>query len=219
MFFLSPSIYAAPLLDMKNVLEKCRNFDHLHVDIDDGNFVRGISFGIDYIAEVAKETDVPLDVHLEVMNPMDYIKPLAEIGVYSIVAHYEVLPYPLLFLSTVHNLGIKTGLAINMRTPVSAIRPYADMIDELIVITCEADDDGVIYRPGALYKVEEAKKILRDDALLLVDGGINAKNLEDAVKLGANGAVMGRAVFKAEDPSKAYADIMALGEEFMKKYQ
>ena len=211
MFIVTPSIYAADLLDMKNVLAKCAGFAHLHVDIDDGNFVRGISFGMDYLRGVAANTSVPLDVHLEVCNPMDYVRPLAEIGVAYAAAHIEALPYPSLFLSTVHNLGMKAGLAVNIKTPIAAVIPYASQIDELIILTSEADDDGLLYRPDALSKATEIRDRLRPDAWLLVDGGVNEGNLEQVVRAGANGIVAGRAVFGDLDPAAAYERLLAAG--------
>ena len=216
MFIVTPSIYAADLLDMKNVLAKCAHFAHLHVDIDDGNFVRGISFGTDYLRAVAQNTEVPLDVHLEVLNPMDYVKPLAEIGVDRIAAHVEALPYPSLFLSTVHNLGMKAGLAVNIKTPAAAVLPYAAELDELIVITSEADDDGLRYRPAALAKIKEVKPQMQPDAWILVDGGANESNLEQIIRAGANGIVAGRAVFGDPDPAAAYERLLQAGLRWQK---
>ena len=214
MFIVTPSIYAADLLDMKNVLKKCEDFAHLHVDIDDGNFVRGISFGMDYLRGVAANTSVPLDVHLEVCNPMAYVQPLAEIGAAYAAAHIEALPYPSLFVSTVHNLGMKAGLAVNIKTPIQAVFPYAGEIDELIILTSEADDDGLPFRPGALDKIAEIKDKMRPGAWILVDGGANETNLEQIVRAGANGIVAGRAVFGQSDPAAAYKRLLEAGLRF-----
>ena len=139
MFTISPSLYSADLLDIRNVLKNLQGFEHLHLDIDDGNFVRGISFGMDFVEPVAKATDIPLDAHLEVLNPMDYVAALCEAGVEQIVAHVEALPYPSLFLSTVHQYGKKAGLALNIKTPVSYLEPYMDQLDCVIIVSVEAE--------------------------------------------------------------------------------
>ena len=217
MFIVTPSIYSADLLDMKNVLKQCEGFAHLHADIDDGNFVRGISFGMDYLRGVAAHTSVPLDVHLEVCNPMDYVKALADMGVERVAAHVEALAYPSLFLSTVHNRGMKAGLAINIKTPAAAVLPYADQLDELIVLTVEADDEGLKFRPGALEKIEEIKGRMKPDAWILADGGVAEDNLAQIVRAGANGVVAGRAVFGGPDPVAAYERLLALGERLQKE--
>ena len=77
MFTISPSLYSADLLDLGTVVRSLQGFEHLHLDIDDGNFVRGISFGMDLVAPLSKITDIPLDAHLEVLHPMDYVAPCA----------------------------------------------------------------------------------------------------------------------------------------------
>ena len=217
MFIVTPSIYSADLLDMKNVLAKCGNFAHLHADIDDGNFVRGISFGMDYLRGVTAHTSVPVDVHLEVCNPMDYLESLADIGIKRVAAHVEALPYPSLFLSAARNSGMKAGLAINIKTPAAAVLPYADQLDELIVLTVEADEEGLQFRPGALEKIKEIRDRMKPDAWILADGGINEANLEQVVRAGANGVVAGRAVFGDPDPAAAYERLLDLGERMQKE--
>ncbi len=216
MFIVTPSIYSADLLDMKNVLEGCREFAHLHADIDDGNFVRGISFGMDYLKAVTEHTQVPIDVHLEVCNPMDYVKPLAQMGITRAAAHIEALPYPSLFLSTARNLGMKAGLAVNVKTPVSEVYPYASEIDELILLTSEADDDGLLFREGVLEKAVQIRERMRPEAWLLVDGGVSEDNLEQILRAGANGVAVGRAVFGDSNPGEAYRRILQAGQRWRK---
>ena len=97
MFTVSPSLYSADLLNLREIIRSLRGFEHLHLDIDDGNFVRGISFGMDLINKIPECTDIPLDAHLEVLNPMDYVKPLCEVGVEMICAHVEALEFPSYF--------------------------------------------------------------------------------------------------------------------------
>lgn len=121
MFTISPSLYSADLLDLREVIGKLKGFEHLHLDIDDGNFVRGISFGMEVVKGVAECTEIPLDAHLEVLNPMEYVEPLCEAGVEMICAHVESLDFPSLFLGSVHQYGKKAGLALNVKTPIEFI--------------------------------------------------------------------------------------------------
>ncbi len=217
MFTISPSLYSADLLNLRQVLQGLTGFEHLHLDLDDGNFVRGISFGMDTVRGVAEATDIPLDAHLEVLNPMDYVEPLACAGVEMICAHVEALDFPSLFLSTVHKYGKKAGLALNIKTPVSFLEPYADQLDQVIIVSCEADTDGLQFRPGVLKKITDARAILREDSLIWVDGGVNEGNLKAVIDAGADGVVLGRAIFRAPDPAKAYARFMEQGREFEKE--
>lgn len=218
MFTISPSIYSADLLDLRNVLKRLSGFEHLHLDIDDGNFVRGISFGMDVVDGIADATDIPLDAHLEVLNPMDYVEPLAskkEIGM--ICAHIETLEFPSLFLSSVHKYGKKAGLAVNIKTPVSFLEPYEDQLDQILFVSVEADVEGLPFRRGVLKKVRDARAFFGEKVSIWVDGGVNETNLKAVVDAGADGVVIGRGVFGAPDPNAAYSRLLELGRNYEKE--
>lgn len=217
MFTISPSIYSADLLNLRQVLKTLKGFEHLHLDVDDGNFVRGISFGMDVVRGIAACTDISLDAHLEVMNPLAYVEPLADAGVELICAHMEVLDFPSLFLSGVHNRGKKAGLALNIKTPAVFLEPYVDQLDQVILVSCEADVDGLLFRRGVLKKVSEVRSMLSDHANVWVDGGANEKNLKNVVDAGADGVVLGRAIFGADDPVEAYRRLLYMGREYEKE--
>lgn len=214
MFTISPSIYSADLLNLRQVLHSLEGFEHLHLDIDDGNFVRGISFGMDLVEPLARETDIPLDAHLEVLNPMDYVVPLCEAGIQQIVAHVEALPFPSLFLSSVHKYGKKAGLALNIKTPAEFLEPYIDQLDCVIVVSVEADVEGLPFRPGVLNKIRKLRQMLPKETTIWVDGGVNESNLKAVIDAGADAIVQGRAVFKAKDPNEAYRRLIALGRSY-----
>ena len=214
MFTISPSVYSADLMNLRQVLESLEGFEHLHLDVDDGNFVRGISFGMDVIKGIAGCTSIPLDAHLEVLNPLDYVKPLCEAGVEMICAHIETLDYPSLFLNQVRKYGRKAGLALNIKTPAVFLEHYAGMLDQVIVVSCEADANGLKFCDGVLAKVEKTRRMFGDDIKIWVDGGVNETNLNRVVAAGADGVVLGRAVFGQEDPSKAYERLLRAGREW-----
>ena len=229
MFTISPSLYSADLLDLREVIGKLKGFEHLHLDIDDGNFVRGISFGMEVVKGVAECTEIPLDAHLEVLNPMEYVEPLCEAGVEMICAHVESLDFPSLFLGSVHQYGKKAGLALNVKTPIEFIEPYVDRIEQLILVSCEADAEGLKFQTGVLKKISKedfynavdaiskARKILGKNTRIWVDGGINEDNLKDVIVAGADGVVIGRAVFGSNNPSESYARLLALGRQYEKE--
>ena len=158
MFTVSPSIYSADLLDLRKVLDQAKEFEHIHLDIDDGNFVKGISFGVDLVEQIAAYTDVELDAHLEVLNPLDYVEGLAKAGVKMLSAHIEALPFPSAFLSRAHKLGMKAGLALNLKTPISFIEPYKDDLDLLLFVSVEAGEEGLPFHASVLNKIREARK-------------------------------------------------------------
>ncbi len=214
MFTVSPSIYSADLMDLRNVLKKSKDFEHLHLDIDDGHFVRGISFGMDMVEQICQCTDVELDAHLEVNNPMDYVETLCLSKVAMISAHIETLNYPSLFFSTIHKYNKKASIALNLKTPLIYIKPYLDQIDHLLLVSVEADVEGLPFRKSVLEKITEARQILGDRIPIWVDGGINDSNLEEVVRAGADGVVIGRSVFKADDFKKAYDHFLSIGRTY-----
>ena len=217
MFTISPSVYSADLLDLRQVLKRLDGFEHLHLDIDGSSLVTGHSFGMDVDRRLAACTDVPLDVHLEVQNPMAYVDDLADAGVELICAHVEALDYPSLFLSSVHNRGKKAGLALNIKTPAVFLEPYVDQLDQVILVSCEADVDGLPFRSGVLKKVAQVRSMLSDPAKVWVDGGVNETNLKSVINAGAGGVVLGRAVFGAKDPVGAYQRLLDLGRTYEKE--
>lgn len=212
MFSVSPSLLSGDLLNLGSQLDAVRGLDHLHLDLDDGNFVRGISFGMDVVRAVAARTQVPLDAHLEVLNPCDYVEELCACGVKRLCAHVEALNYPSLFLSMARRAGAQAcGLALNLKTPVETLLAYADQLDYVLFVSVEADCDGLPFRPGVLAKVCAARAMLPSRVEIWVDGGVNEQNLDSVVCAGADTVVVGRAVFGAPDPMAAWQRLCRLG--------
>ncbi len=220
MFTISPSILSGNLLNLERQLDEIKSFDHLHLDIDDGNFVRGISFGMDTVRAIAGHTEIVLDAHLEVLNPCDYVKDLCECGVERICAHIEALPYPSLFLSAARRHGAGAcGLAVNLKTPVEALLAYRDQLDYVIFVSVEADCEGLPFRPGVLDKIRAARQMLAPGTDIWADGGISESNLQSVIGAGATGVVVGRAVFGAADPAARYRELLNLAERSREERQ
>lgn len=216
MFIVSPSLYSGDFLHLAAQLDALRGMENLHLDIDDGNFVRGISFGADMVQAVAGYTQIPLDAHLEVLNPCAYVEPLCAAGVRQLCAHAEALPFPSLFLSDVHRHGAKAGLALNLKTPAEVLAPYADQLDYVLLVSVEADYDGLPFRPGVLGKVRAVRALL-PGMPVWVDGGVNDANLADVVLAGADAVVLGRAVFRAREPLAAWRHYRDAGEALRRR--
>ena len=215
MFKLSPSLSAGSQLNLKATLDACAGLTNLHLDVDDGNFVKDISFGMDTVRVVCENTPVPVDVHLEVLNPLAYVDELCEIGVDAACAHVEALPYPSAWLSGCRRGGIrKVGLALNLVTPTEVLESYVDQLDYVLFVSVERDSDGIVFRPHVCDRVRKARAFLGDDVEIWVDGGINEGNLEQVVRAGADGIVVGRAVMAAPDPIAAAGRLVALAEGY-----
>ena len=212
MFIVSPSIYSADFLHLADQLDALAGISNLHLDIDDGNFVRGISFGMKIAEQIAAHTSIPLDAHLEVLNPLDYVEPLLATGIKQICAHIEQLPYPHLFMSAVRQAGGLAGLSVNLKTPVTLLEPYARNVDFVLFVSVEADFEGLPFRPSVLKKIEEARSFLPRETPIWVDGGINLENLPLVIKAGADAVVMGRAIFENPNPKSAWESYQSRGE-------
>lgn len=217
MFIVSPSIYSADFLHLADQLDALAGISNLHLDIDDGNFVRGISFGMKIAEQIASHTGIPLDAHLEVLNPLDYVEPLLSAGIKQICAHSEQLPYPHLFLSAVHQAGGSAGLSLNLKTSVKSLEPYARDVDFVLFVSVEADHEGLPFRPAVLKKIKEARSILPKETRIWVDGGVNQENLPLVIEAGADAVVMGRAIFESPNPKSAWQHYQSLGESLLQE--
>ena len=145
-----PSIASAPQLDLKCQLDRIKDVPYVHIDVEDGNFLPNITFGMKTVKEVAAYSKAELDVHLLTTNPIKYIHELSESGISAVCGHMEALPYPLEFLHEVRRTGMKAGLALNLSMPIEQINSYIGSFDYLLLMTSEPDSCGQRFRPCAL---------------------------------------------------------------------
>lgn len=209
MVFINPSIASANPLTLLESLSRLGNVPVLHVDVEDGHFVPNITFGLATIRELAKHVSSELDAHLLVTNPLDYVVPLSELGFAGIAVHYEAVEYPLEIMALVHDRGMRTGLALNFKTSADALRPFADALDFVVVMTAEPDGEGQRFRPAMLEKIVRIRALLPSWVQIWADGGIDAGWLGEVVAAGADVVVIGRAVWNGEDPAENYRRLSA----------
>ena len=192
-----PSIASADTMRLAEELDKLKGIKRLHVDIEDGNFVPNITFGMKTVGNIAAFAEgMELDVHLLVMNPMDYLRPLADCGIRKAAAHLEALRYPMRFLNMARQLGISPGLALNVGTPLESAVPFIALADYLILMTAEPDERGELFYEPAIHKVRQAVNMF-DHVPIHVDGGIGDSQISMLRGAGVKAAVAGRAVFSA----------------------
>lgn len=217
MLILSPSILAADFSVLgKQIKEvEAAGTGYLHIDVMDGCFVSSISFGMPVIQSIRKTTDLIFDVHLMIERPERYVEEFAAAGADIITFHIEATEDPAALIHKIHDLQLKAGLALKPATPVSAMIPYADMLDMLLVMTVEPGFGGQDYLPESTGRIAEAKRIFEARELakdIQVDGGIRADNVHVALEAGANVIVAGSAVFQGnigkniEKMQKAFLD-------------
>ena len=185
---------------------------YLHIDVMDGMFVPSISFGMPVLACVRKRSGLFMDVHMMVADPERYIEELIHLGADGITIHVEACERIAETLTKIRELGAKTGIAINPETPVSAVLPYMELVDMVLVMTVRPGFGGQKYIIECIDKIKEVRRIIDQsypDVKLEIDGGVTLDNLEMNLAAGANVIVTGSAVFQG--------DIEANVAEFLKR--
>lgn len=200
MFELCASILAADFARLAENVQavEAAGADAFHIDIMDGHFVPAISFGTGMVRTMGRLTGKPLDVHLMVENPLDFLPELEELGVKRVSVHYEIPSGPEAALRAICAAGMQAGLVLNPETPVEAALPHLEHISQLLLMTVRPGRGGQAYLPGSNEKIAAARTLLQEQgstAVIQVDGGITPCTLPGAYTAGARSIVAGSAVF------------------------
>ena len=186
-------------------LERVKNADYIHIDIMDG-YVPNLSFGPMIVKAVQTVVEIPLDVHLMVTNPEDYLDVLLPMQPGFITVHYETCTHMQRTLSKIRAEGVRAGVALNPHTPVSGLEYVLDDLDLILVMTVNPGYGGQQFIPSMNQKIRDARSLIGERTIRLqVDGGISLENIGRIVEAGADTIVAGSAVFHADDPA-AYID-------------
>lgn len=203
MIQIIPSLASADPLNLKECLDSLGSVSHVHLDIEDGNFVPNITFGLKTALAVRAYTSCQLDAHLLVTHPLDYLEPLLNAGVDAIAIHVESTAYPSESLTRIRKSGAKAGLAFNCKTDIAEALPYVDDLDYVLIMTSEPDGRAQQMKPRILGKIRYARNRLPKTVAVMVDGGIGSDSLTQVVQAGADSIILGRAIWSAKDPESA----------------
>jgi ribulose-phosphate 3-epimerase len=211
---IAPSILAADFAHLARDIEAIsEHVDLLHVDVMDGHFVPNISLGPPVISSLRRATDMYLDCHLMITDPLTYLEPLKEAGANGVTAHIEAVPDPTAVFTEAERIGLDVGLVINPPTPVSAIEPYLDQTNLILVMSVHPGFGGQSFIHDSLPKIEQLRELIDSRGLatdIEVDGGIDLRTIGPAMEAGANVFVAGTSVFRADDPVAAIAEMRTI---------
>ena len=204
---LAPSMLNADFRDLARAIAQVEGLaDVIHLDVMDGNFVPNITFGPLVVKAVRELTETPLDVHLMIAHPAEFVEDFARAGADWISFHAEVTRHPGEILGLVRNLGKRAGIVLNPQTPAERVFDYLEITDYVLVMTVMPGFGGQEIIPEALGKVGEIKEEARRQGLSLeveVDGGVKTHNLDAVLDAGVDIVVVGSSIYSAPDPRAA----------------
>jgi len=214
-FLLAPSIIASDFTHLADeiIATQSAGADWLHVDVMDGHFVPTITVGPLFVEACKRASTLPLDVHLMIENPDQYLEAFAKAGASHLTVHVETCPNLLQTVEKIKSLGCSAGVTLNPLTPASALDAVLPLVDIVLVMSVTPGYSGQVFMPEMVFKVEEIRNklnALRSHAYLEVDGGITIKTLPLMHKAGANVFVAGNAAFK--HPQGVMGGVKALRE-------
>lgn len=201
---IAPSVLTADFTDLENELKSIKTADYLHLDIMDGHFVPNISFGPAISKMISKKTNLPLDIHLMVTNPYQWIDAFTFKNTKYITIHVESNDVRKT-MDKIKSNHIKLGLSVKPKTKVDELLPYISEVDLVLVMTVEPGFGGQSFMHNMMDKVKELVEIRKKFNLsfeIEVDGGINDQTIEIARLSGVDVCVAGSYLFNLKDRKK-----------------
>jgi ribulose-phosphate 3-epimerase len=182
----------------------------LHLDVMDGVFVPNITYGMPIVAAVRRLTDLPLDVHLMIQRPEDYVDQFIDSGADLVTFHIEGVQEPRPLLERIRGRGAAGGVALNPATPLEELDGCLDLCDLVLVMSVPAGFGAQSFDPSALERLRQLKQRADDHVMLEVDGGVNAGTIAQCRRAGAGLFVVGSAIFRQEDYSQVVQQLNQL---------
>jgi ribulose-phosphate 3-epimerase len=217
MIKIAPSILAA---NFSKLAEEVKEVEQagaklIHIDVMDGHFVPNITMGPIVVEALRPVTKLPLDVHLMINNPDNFIESFAKAGADYITVHVEACPHLHRTIQLIRSFGVKPGVVLNPHTPIESIQHVLEDIDMVLFMTVNPGFGGQKFIHSVVPKIKQLADIIKEKDLAIeieIDGGINAETIIPCAQAGATIFVAGSAIYSKEDRSKALQDIQQAGE-------
>ena len=208
MLRIAPSILSADFSSLGTQIHEAEKgrADWIHCDVMDGHFVPNITFGPFVVRSVRRITTLPIDVHLMIQNPDDYIEPFIEAGADIITVHQEACAHIRRTIKKIKNRGARAGVALDPSTPVSTLRGIIADLDLVLIMSVHPGFGGQKFMPSSLKRITQTVELITrssSQALVEVDGGIDTTTAATVVRAGADVLVAGYAIFSKKNIAKA----------------
>jgi ribulose-phosphate 3-epimerase len=205
---IAPSILSADFAKLgEEIIEVEKGgADYIHVDVMDGHFVPNITIGPLIVDAIRPVTKLPLDVHLMIENPDQYIEAFAKAGADYITVHVEACRHLHRTIQHIKSFGIKAGVVLNPATPVDSIQHIIGDIEMVLLMSVNPGFGGQKFIPGVLPKIRAVKAMAEQKGLdieIEIDGGVNPETAKLCIEAGATVLVAGSAIYNQEDYAKA----------------
>ena len=209
---IAPSILSANFAKLAEEINKVEEggADLLHIDVMDGHFVPNITIGAPVVKSLKKIARIPLDVHLMIEKPENFIEDFHQAGTQILTIHQEVSPHLYRTIQAIKERGIKAGVAINPSTPIHVLDCILTEVDQVVVMSVNPGFGGQKFIPSAISKIKALRNLITKSGLkinILVDGGIKLDNCLSVVKAGADIIVLGSGIFHTPDPMETVKKI------------
>lgn len=217
MIQIAPSILAANFAKLGEEVKEVEQAGAklIHIDVMDGHFVPNISFGSIVLDAIRPLTDLPLDVHLMIENPDQYIEQFAQAGADYITVHVEACRHLHRTIQLIRSYGIKAGVVLNPHTPIESIQHVLEDISMVLLMTVNPGFGGQKFIHSVVPKIEALSTLIKERGLNIaieIDGGITAETIVPCAQAGATIFVAGSAIYSKEDRTAALQEILAAGE-------
>jgi len=213
---IAPSILAGDFANLERDIKLINESeaDWLHVDVMDGRFVPNISFGQPVVKAMAKHLTKPMDVHLMIEDPGQYVSDFRDCGAEVITVHIEACRHLHRVLQQIADTGAKAGVAVNPHTNVNQLADVLEITDLVCLMSVNPGFGGQKFIYQTLPKIKQLRELIdvhNYKTVIEIDGGVGLQNAEAILQAGADVLVAGSSVFKSDDPKKTISQLKAIG--------